>query len=52
MKAIFNNQVIAESDDTIKLEGNYYFPADSVSEAAVEIKGMVAFYDNTVEIVK
>lgn len=30
MKAIWNGQVIAESDDTINIEGNQYFPADSV----------------------
>jgi uncharacterized protein (DUF427 family) len=30
MKAIWNNQVIAESDDTIVVENNHYFPADSV----------------------
>lgn len=29
-KAIWNNQVIAESDDTIVVEGNHYFPPDSV----------------------
>ena len=26
MKAIWNNQVIAESDDTVVVEGNHYFP--------------------------
>ncbi|WP_221391627.1 DUF427 domain-containing protein [Dyadobacter sp. NIV53] len=31
MKAIWNNQVIAESDNTIIIENNHYFPADSVS---------------------
>jgi uncharacterized protein (DUF427 family) len=30
MKAIWNNMVIAESDDTIVIEKNYYFPPDSV----------------------
>jgi uncharacterized protein (DUF427 family) len=30
MKAIFNDVVIAESDDTVYLEGNHYFPPDSV----------------------
>ncbi|MEQ9412927.1 MAG: DUF427 domain-containing protein, partial [Cyclobacteriaceae bacterium] len=29
MKAIWNGQVIAESDDTVVIEGNHYFPADS-----------------------
>lgn len=30
MKAIYNNQVIAESDNTVVVEGNHYFPEDSV----------------------
>ncbi len=31
MKAIWNDQVIAESDDTVVVERNHYFPADSVN---------------------
>jgi uncharacterized protein (DUF427 family) len=31
MKATWNGTVIAESDDTIVVEGNHYFPPDSVS---------------------
>ena len=27
MKAIWNNTVVAESDDTVVVEGNHYFPA-------------------------
>ncbi len=30
MKAIWNEQVIAESDETILIEGNHYFPPQSV----------------------
>ncbi len=30
MKATWNGQVIAESDDIVKVDGNAYFPADSV----------------------
>jgi uncharacterized protein (DUF427 family) len=30
MKAIWNGNVIAESDETIYLEGNHYFPPESV----------------------
>ena len=30
MKAVWNNTVIAESDDTVIVEGNHYFPADSL----------------------
>lgn len=29
-KAVWNNQVIAESDHTEMVEGNHYFPKDSV----------------------
>lgn len=32
MKAIWNNQVIAESDDTVVIEGNHYFPRESLQE--------------------
>ena len=30
MKAIWNNKVIAESDETVIVEGNHYFPEDKV----------------------
>jgi uncharacterized protein (DUF427 family) len=30
MKAIWNNQTIAESNDTTVVENNHYFPAESV----------------------
>jgi len=30
MRALWNDTVIAESDDTVVVEGNHYFPADSV----------------------
>jgi uncharacterized protein (DUF427 family) len=30
MRATWNGEVIAESDDTVVVEGNHYFPADSV----------------------
>ena len=32
MKAIYNEQVIAESDNTVVIEGNHYFPRNSVKE--------------------
>lgn len=32
MKAIWNNTVIAESDATIVVENNHYFPADSIKK--------------------
>lgn len=31
MKAIWNNTVIAESTDTIVVEGNHYFPPNTVN---------------------
>ncbi|WP_221089474.1 DUF427 domain-containing protein [Deinococcus aquaedulcis] len=30
MKAMWNGAVIAQSNDTVVVEGNHYFPADSV----------------------
>lgn len=54
MKAIWNGTVIAESDDTIELEGNVYFPPDSVDEAHIRKtkmvtpciwKGIARYYD-------
>jgi uncharacterized protein (DUF427 family) len=32
MKAIWKDQTIAESEDTIVVEGNHYFPPDSVNQ--------------------
>lgn len=32
MKAIWNGQVIAESNDTVVVEGNHYFPKNSIKE--------------------
>ncbi len=32
MKAIWNNQVLAESNETVIVESNHYFPADSVGK--------------------
>ncbi len=32
MKAIWNNTVLAESDDTIIVENNHYFPASSIKK--------------------
>ena len=52
--AIFNEVVIAESDDTVVVEGNHYFPPDSVKreylrESDVETtcpwKGQASYYD-------
>lgn len=32
MKAIWNGQVLAESDETIVIENNHYFPASSIQQ--------------------
>ncbi len=33
MKAIWKERVIADSDDTVIVEGNHYFPLDSVDRS-------------------
>jgi uncharacterized protein (DUF427 family) len=52
-RAIWNGAVIAESDNTVKVEGNHYFPRDSVKrEYLVESdthtvcpwKGVASYY--------
>ncbi len=30
MKAIWNGETVAQSDDTVVVEGNHYFPAESL----------------------
>ena len=54
MKAIWNNKIIAESESTIVIEGNHYFPLESVkkecireSEHTTECiwKGTANYYD-------
>jgi uncharacterized protein (DUF427 family) len=39
MKAIWKNTVIAESDDTISIEGNHYLPRDSVKSGFLRESG-------------
>lgn len=36
MKAMWNGHVIAESDDTVFVEGNYYFPMNAVRESFLQ----------------
>lgn len=36
MKAIWNGEVIAESDNTVVVEGNHYFPSDSIKNEFFE----------------
>lgn len=35
MQAIWNNVVIAESDDTVVVENNHYFPISAVDQAVL-----------------
>jgi uncharacterized protein (DUF427 family) len=58
MKAIWNNTVLAESNDTIIIEGNHYFPADSISQeyfvkndehTICPWKGEASYYDLVVD---
>lgn len=39
MKAIWNNTIVAESDDTVVVEGNHYFPRDAVNAALLKPSG-------------
>ncbi len=36
MKAIWNNEVIAESNETVVVEGNHYFPPSSIKKEFFE----------------
>ena len=36
MKAIWNGEVIAESNETVVVEGNHYFPPDAVNKAFLQ----------------
>lgn len=36
MKAIWNNTIIAESNDTVVVENNHYFPLASVNKAYLQ----------------
>ena len=36
MKATWNGAVIAESDDTVVVEGNHYFPREDVDPSVLE----------------
>ena len=58
MKAIWNGQVIAESDATLIIEGNHYFPESSVkkefltssdTETVCHWKGTANYYSLSVD---
>jgi uncharacterized protein (DUF427 family) len=36
MKATWNGRVLAESDDTVVVEGNHYFPREAIKEEYFE----------------
>ena len=53
MKAVWKNTVIAESDDTVMVEGNHYFPEASVKREYISFsnhktscawKGQASYY--------
>ncbi|WP_225753994.1 DUF427 domain-containing protein [Actinotalea sp. Marseille-Q4924] len=39
MRAVWNGTVVAHSDDTIVVEGNHYFPAESVDRSVLRPSG-------------
>ena len=56
--ATWNNTVLAESDDTVVVEGNHYFPISSVRDGVLQPsqhssvcpwKGTAAYYSLTVD---
>lgn len=56
--AIWNGEVVAKSDETIVVEGNHYFPPDSVDSAYLKgsasqtvcpWKGTASYYDVVVD---
>jgi uncharacterized protein (DUF427 family) len=58
MKATWNGKTIAESDDTVVVEGNHYFPLDAVDRGLLTEstthttcawKGVASYYDLVVD---
>ncbi|MEM0961375.1 MAG: DUF427 domain-containing protein [Bacteroidota bacterium] len=58
MKATWNGSVIAESDDTVVVEGNHYFPPDALNRDHLEDsdhttvcpwKGTAGYFDVVVD---
>ena len=54
MKAIWKDQIIAESDETLVVEGNHYFPPESINQeffknssthTVCPWKGTASYYD-------
>ncbi len=58
MQAVWNGAVLAESDDTVVVEGHHYFPADSLHReyfskswfrSLCYWKGLASYYTVTVD---
>jgi uncharacterized protein (DUF427 family) len=58
MKAVWNNTVIAQSEETIIIEGNHYFPVESINkdyfkgsetQTTCPWKGQASYYDVIVD---
>jgi len=58
MKAIWNNTILAESGETIVVEGNHYFPQQSIKKEHFKTsethttcswKGIASYYDILVD---
>ncbi len=58
MKAVWNGTILAESDDTVVVEGNHYFPTGSLRReffsesdqtSVCPWKGTASYYDVEVE---
>lgn len=58
MKATWNGKILAESDDTIVIEGNHYFPEDSIrkeffansnTHTTCPWKGLASYYSLKVD---
>jgi uncharacterized protein (DUF427 family) len=58
MKAIWNDTILAESDQTVVVEGNHYFPPNSVKKqyfkeskthSTCPWKGQASYYNITVD---
>ena len=43
MKAIWRGAVLAESDDTVVVEGNHYFPGDSIESTCFQASSHTTF---------
>ncbi len=43
MKATWNDTIIAESDDTVIVEGNHYFPVESIKKEYFEESDFTSF---------